>query len=495
MFCPNCGTKNEDDALFCGNCGTKLSLEEFNQTLNEENKTVDLENEVSKENVTDNQQAVSENTNEVSQSVQVNQGFISYDSNQSGQTNQGFAPNGFNQNEQTNQGFVPNGFNQNTNQSYQPQPAKQFKFSKKILGAIIAVVVAIVAIVIFVNVGKAGVDYKKIAKKYVTAVEQCDWDTAYEYLNLPDSEFLTKDALEAAHSSDTGEKVTAITVVDSYSTAGNLKGNEYVTVTYSTPTTSANSVNLLLSQTDDKYLLFFKKYKVSTEDVVYTDARISVPKGLTLTVNGVEANSKYITSDTSSSDYLDTYIIPYVFAGSNTIKVSGDVIEDYETTINISYDEYSKSISYTDLTLTEETKNTLTSKAQSDLTTIAKAAYDNKSYDDIKNGLYVTDNDYNNEKDYDYLVDDFHPSYRTISSYEFSNIKTSLSSSTYSYDTDDGCPRIKVNISYTISGKYTTNYSNEEKSGSYSYSSYYIIYKYVDGEWLIDDLYLNYYFY
>ena len=23
MFCPNCGTKNEDDALFCGNCGTR----------------------------------------------------------------------------------------------------------------------------------------------------------------------------------------------------------------------------------------------------------------------------------------------------------------------------------------------------------------------------------------------------------------------------------------------------------------------------------------
>ena len=24
MFCPNCGTKNDDDALFCGSCGTKL---------------------------------------------------------------------------------------------------------------------------------------------------------------------------------------------------------------------------------------------------------------------------------------------------------------------------------------------------------------------------------------------------------------------------------------------------------------------------------------
>jgi|GEM_PF-6277644 len=27
MFCPNCGTKNEDDALFCGNCGTRLVID------------------------------------------------------------------------------------------------------------------------------------------------------------------------------------------------------------------------------------------------------------------------------------------------------------------------------------------------------------------------------------------------------------------------------------------------------------------------------------
>lgn len=26
MFCPNCGTKNDDDALFCANCGTKLEI-------------------------------------------------------------------------------------------------------------------------------------------------------------------------------------------------------------------------------------------------------------------------------------------------------------------------------------------------------------------------------------------------------------------------------------------------------------------------------------
>ena len=30
MFCPECGSKNEDDALFCENCGTSLKSPQGN---------------------------------------------------------------------------------------------------------------------------------------------------------------------------------------------------------------------------------------------------------------------------------------------------------------------------------------------------------------------------------------------------------------------------------------------------------------------------------
>ena len=29
MFCPECGSKNKDDALFCENCGTSLKRTEL----------------------------------------------------------------------------------------------------------------------------------------------------------------------------------------------------------------------------------------------------------------------------------------------------------------------------------------------------------------------------------------------------------------------------------------------------------------------------------
>ena len=32
MFCPNCGTENEQGALFCANCGTSLAVDEAPQT-------------------------------------------------------------------------------------------------------------------------------------------------------------------------------------------------------------------------------------------------------------------------------------------------------------------------------------------------------------------------------------------------------------------------------------------------------------------------------
>ena len=65
----------------------------------------------------------------------------------------------------------------------------------------------IAAIIIFVCVGKNVTDYKKTAKQYVKAVAECEWNDAYSLINLPDGEFLTKEAFINVHADATGEKV------------------------------------------------------------------------------------------------------------------------------------------------------------------------------------------------------------------------------------------------------------------------------------------------
>ena len=42
MFCPNCGTKNDDDALFCGECGTRLAEEMPEAAANIAQQTQDM---------------------------------------------------------------------------------------------------------------------------------------------------------------------------------------------------------------------------------------------------------------------------------------------------------------------------------------------------------------------------------------------------------------------------------------------------------------------
>ena len=65
----------------------------------------------------------------------------------------------------------------------------------------------IAAIIIFVCVGKNVTDYKKTAKQYVKAVAECEWNDAYSLINLPDGEFLTKEAFINVHADATGEKL------------------------------------------------------------------------------------------------------------------------------------------------------------------------------------------------------------------------------------------------------------------------------------------------
>ena len=51
MFCPNCGTKNEDDALFCGNCGTRLVIDVPQETPVQESVEEEPEETPVQENV------------------------------------------------------------------------------------------------------------------------------------------------------------------------------------------------------------------------------------------------------------------------------------------------------------------------------------------------------------------------------------------------------------------------------------------------------------
>lgn len=463
MFCPNCGTSNDESALFCANCGTRLELEP----------------------VVTEKSAASDN-NAVTQQIEVQtQAQQPAEQPQAPQINEQVQPQV--QTAQVNvQPQVTPMYEQPQNGVIGDSAKKPFKLSKKIviIGAAAAVVIA--AVIVFICVGNSLTNYKKTAGSYVKAVEECDWAKAYSLVQIPDSEFLTKNAFITAHSEATGSAVGNMRVIDSFSSKGRLPGNKAVSVIYTTAT-GADSQDLLLTVTDKHYMLFFKKYKVSTEDAVVSDCTINVPKGLTLFINDVLVGEQYKSKDSGKNSSYDVYKIPYLFNGTTILKATSEFTEDYTKEIYPSYDEYTTSISSYDVKFAEDKINGLKDKAKKDVTEFFDAAQKKNDFSTVSD-KFTTDMQSSAKSTYNGYVDTFKSTYKQISNFKITTFNPSMSDIAFRVDSNDGCPTIKVG--YKISYSYTYKYSSDTKSHERndSKSSAYVYYKYVDGQWKISSM-------
>ena len=139
MFCPKCGTKNEDDARFCAACGAPL-----------EDNTVQAP---AAEQMTAPQ--APESTQEAAQQPQMTA--------QQPQVQAPAAPK-------------------------QPMSAKQRK--SIITGAAVAALV-----IIFIIAGSVLSSPKRIAQNYFKASMEGQWEKAFKYMDLPKGDFITKELL------------------------------------------------------------------------------------------------------------------------------------------------------------------------------------------------------------------------------------------------------------------------------------------------------------
>ena len=186
MFCPNCGTSNDEGALFCANCGTRL---EFEPVVTEGSAASD-------NNAVPQQPEVQTQAQEPQTDTQAQQPA---EQPQAPQINEQVQPQV--QTAQVNvQPQVTPMYEQPQNGTMGNSAKKPFKLSKKIIIIGATAVAVIAAVIVFICVGNSLTNYKKTAGSYVKAVEECDWAKAYSLVQIPDSEFLTKNAFITAHS-------------------------------------------------------------------------------------------------------------------------------------------------------------------------------------------------------------------------------------------------------------------------------------------------------
>ena len=352
----------------------------------------------------------------------------------------------------------------------------------------------IAAIIIFVCVGKNVTDYKKTAKQYVKAVAECEWNDAYSLINLPDGEFLTKEAFINVHADATGEKVEKMAADDIVSTYSKMPGNKAVKVGYITDSGMQYN-DVYLTVANKHYMLFFKKYKVSAENLVVKDVTIKVPKGLTLYINDVIVGDGY-KSDASKNgnSSSDEYVIPYLFNGKNNIKVTGEFIEDYTTQLYAAYDEDTFTVGAYNAKYVNSKLEELKTQARTDVDTIINAVQAKKDYSAITDRVCKEEKK-NIESVYKNIYDSYNDKYKTVSDLKISKFTASIADTSFRVDSDDGCPMIKVSIK--LGYTYKIQYSGSDKANdkNNNNNSAYIYYKYEDGKWKINSMYLGFGFY
>ena len=203
MFCPKCGTKNEDDARFCASCGAPL-----------EDNTVQAP---AAEQMTAPQ--APESTQEAAQQPQM----TAQQPQMTGQQPQMTA-----QQPQVQAPAAPK----------QPMSAKQRK--SIITGAAVAALV-----IIFIIAGSVLSSPKRIAQKYFKASMEGQWEKAFKYMDLPKGDFITKELLAKTLEDRDAKDITNYEVVEDEDYDSKIAKKFYVTYYTKGNSRSVTSVELV----------------------------------------------------------------------------------------------------------------------------------------------------------------------------------------------------------------------------------------------------------
>lgn len=466
MFCPECGTKNEDAALFCENCGAKLA----EQT------------EVVTENVTNTQPVEPVNATNTETVVA--------------------------QNVSNTQPVTVAG----------PTIVERKPLSKKTKLILIGVAVAIVAILVFVKIGKSITDPEKVASKYFEDVAACNWEDVYEYYELSEDDFVNKEMYAKAVKSkkkieysnyvvkqssleDVEDAVEDLVEGESKKKNNDeLYQNIYIQYVSKNSDSTNSTYVVKLYKSKKKTLLFFDTWKVVPEDMLTKQYTIRTLDGIEVTLDGKKVDKKYLKESDSSSEYesnLKIYEIPSMFKGKHTIKFKGAYIDDFEEKVEVlssNVDSYS----YTNPKIKESFIKELETSTQDIIDKLYQGAIADKKFDELELPYEI----------YEEQKEDIEDRYENIcenvdkTSYASSIVLKELKIKEFEITDDNSyidSGSIAATMSYkmTYKGKFIKDKNGkEEKKEDEDTNSGTVSYKYIDGKWQISRIYVsNIYYY
>lgn len=328
MFCPECGTKNEDDARFCGECGT--SLQEYWQS----------------------------------------------DKNQHDEQ-----PYDFNQKEMPKEQFK---IQQNMRQ-YQEQPVLQQagskSMSKKNILLIAEVILAIVLVIGIYSIMNRKFMPETIAMDYWESVMAQEWSKAYDYCDFPDNDFLTKQIYVNVNASQ--PEPIPYKSAKIKSTEGILQNSDTRSLVVGYIPKGSSEIeysDITLTKTGKKQFLLWDEWKVTPSNVWCKDAAFTIPAQASMTLNDVEV--KGTSEPAGEFKRMQTITIPYLFLGSYQMEITEEGMEPFRKIITIN--NYGCEDNYINLMPSEDTKAALVEQFGVDLKKIMESALAEKNFSEVQ---------------------------------------------------------------------------------------------------------------
>ena len=346
---------------------------------------------------------------------------------------------------------------------------------------IILIVVAILVLVL----GGGGLilsnNFKpsKIATEYFDAVVNNDTDKIYDYINVPDSEFTTKEIFKKVVETEDTDVVNYQMVSEEKSSDG-LSAQVTFSYTLEGRQSPLTQTIYLVKDKKNKFLIF-DNWKISDgSSLVEEDYQIRTFKDATLKLEGVTVDKKYKEEDDDDSDY-DTYVIPALFKGEYDAQITLKNGLTTESTLNVG--GYSSSLNT--LKLSDKDEKSLEDTIKEDVKKLYDSAIDNKSFSDIKKDFEYKDSDLSDLEDaYGSFVKSIQNN--ELQEYNLTDVEVDRISLN-----DDGYLYVTVSMEY----KYTAKeYFSDDTVSKTDDDTAYLTFDYSDGFKLVDMTSLETYF-